>query len=124
MKRFVVILLLVMFVFVVGCTTGNKNVSNGYVVDWISNVEYINQTMVHVFWVRYDTTSAYCTVDSALARRVQEYADGVTVVRLNYTGLWADGLDDACDYHKGNNTGSPKYGEDVTVYRLVGIEVR
>lgn len=106
----------------VGCV-GAHAVTDAQVTDWVSNTEAMNNGF-YIVWVRFDTTSAYCTRDQALFNRARELADGVTPVVIKYQGLniGEEGASggpfdfnswDECDRN---------VGEDVTTYRMVSIE--
>lgn len=122
MKRMRLALMVLAAALLVGCV-GAHAVTDAQVTDWVSNTEAMNNGF-YVVWVRYDTTSAYCTRDQELFERARALADGVTPVVIKYVGLnfGEEGarsgvLDfnnwDECDRN---------VGEDVTTYRLVSIE--
>lgn len=106
----------------VGCV-GAHAVTDAQVTDWVSNTEAMNNGF-YIVWVRFDTTSAYCTRDQALFNRARELADGVTPVVIKYQGLniGEEGASSGPLDFNGWDECDRNVGEDITTYRMVSIE--
>lgn len=121
MTRGKVVLFALLALILAGCV-GAHAVTDAQVTDWVSNTEATNNGF-YIVWVRYDTTSAYCTRDLALFNRARELADGVTPVVIKYQGLnmGEDGASSGpLDFNSWDECDS-SVGEDITTYRMVSI---
>ena len=122
MKLGKVVIFTILALALVGCV-GAHAVTDAQVTDWVSNTEAMNNGF-YIVWVRFDTTSAYCTRDQALFNRARELADGVTPVVIKYQGLnmGEEGASGGPLDFNGWDECDRNVGEDVTTYRMLSIE--